>query len=308
MKNLFLALFLVTGLSADIVAPEDIITPNDVYAQSILIQKHVHFLLQYYAIEHNHDEVSKATKISTKLKPRNAWQKSYEILVKINMLRGSHNLSRIEPVGMEPVEQLNPDMVYGQTQRILTEIKIFEARMGIEIPIFETQTYQKKTPLDVYNSFSAISAAFDELNRSELSPNYVFAETMRIYDDLSIILKHLNIKDETIPTVRLQSATSSDSLNISMKVLERIQKLQRNAGIKTIDFTVFKRERATPSHVYSITGMIIAELQPIKAYIGLKTTVTPPAISYTQKVPADIEQLMGWNLRKLSLIKNLDRR
>lgn len=302
MKQIVFILFLTLGLSAKI------ITPNDVYAQSILIQEHVHFLLKYNGIKHKHDDILDNNTFSTKLKPRNAWQKSYEILVKINMLRTSNNLSNIQPIGVEPVEQLNPDMVYGQTQRILTEIKIFEVRMSIKAPKFKLKTYTKKTPLDVYNSFSHISIAFDELNRSELSPSYVFAETMRIYDELTIILAHLNIKNETIPTVRLEKATPTDSLIISMKVIEKLQKLQRSVGIKTVDFRVFNKINASPSDVYTITGIIIAELQPIKAYIGLTTSVTPPALTYSKKVPADIEQLMGWNLRKLSLIKNLDRR
>jgi len=302
MKKLILLLLIVFSLSAKT------ITPNEVFAQSMLIQSHMHFLLEYYAIKHDHKRIVDEMELSTKLKPRNAWQKAYEILVKINMLRVSHNLSRIEPVGMEPVEQLNPEMVYGQTQRILTEIKIFEVRVGIKVPAFKLKKYKNKTPLDVYNTFSYISASFDELNRSELSPVYVFSETMRIYDDLTIILNYLNIKDNTIPPVRLEKATPTDSLKISMRVLENLQSLQHSVGIKTVDFSVFDKENATPSDVYTITGMILAELQPIKAYIGLTTSVTPPALSYTKKVPADIEQLMGWNFRKLSLITNLDRR
>ena len=302
MRKLILLLLFTFGLSAKT------ITPNDVYAQSILIQEHIHFLLKHYDIDHDHDGINRRTKISTRLKPRNAWQKSYEILVKVNMLRNAHNLSRIEPVGVEPVEQLNPDMVYGQTQRILAELTIFEVRKDIKVPLFEAQTYKNKTPLDVYNVFAHVSSSFDELNRAQLSPVYVFAETMRIYDDLSIILKYLGIKDETIPNKRVINATPRDSLKISMKVLEKLQRLQRSVGIKTVDFSVFDKKKATPSDVYTITGMIIAELQPIKAYIGLTTSVTPPAQSYTKKYPADIEQLMGWNLRKLLLIKNLDRR
>ena len=302
MRHLVLFCFLVLSLSAKV------ITPNDVYAQSKLIQEHVHFLLKYYDIKHDHLGITKRTTISTRLKPRNAWQKSYEILVKINMLRDNYNLSRIEPVGMEPVEKLNPDMVYGQTQRILAELKIFEVRKDIKVPNFTLKKYKNKTPLDVYNTFSHISASLDELNRSELSPSYVFAETMRIYDDLSIILKHLNIKDNTIPSKRLVNATPADSLAVSMKVLEKIKKLQRSVGIRTVDFSAFKKKNPLPSDVYSITGMIIAELQPIKAYIGLSHDVTPPATLYIKKVPADIEQLMGWNLRKINLIVSLERR
>jgi len=302
MKKIVLILMLTFGLYAKT------ITPNDVYSQSVLIRDHVYFLLKNYGIKHHHDEIIKRTTITTKLKPRNAWQKAYEILVKINMLRSANDLPRIEPVGMEPVEQLNPDMVYGMTQRILAELKIFEVRKGIHTPNFKVETFKNKTPLDVYNLFSNISASFDELNRSELSPDYVFAETMRIYDDLTIMSKYLGIKDDTIPTPRLEKATPNDSLKVSMKVLNLIKKLQRKVGIKTIDFSRFNKVKATPSDVYTITGVIIAELQPIKAYMGLSRNVTPPALTYINKVPADIEQLMGWNLRKLLLIENLDRR
>ena len=302
MKKIVLLLLLTLSLSAKT------ITPNDVFAQTELIEKHVHFLLDYYDIKHSNKNITNEENFTTKLKPRNAWQKAYEILVKINMFRVSHGLSRIEPIGMEAVEQLNPDMVYGQTQRVLTEIKIVEVRLGIETPNFKRKSYTKKTPLDVYNKFADISASFDVLNRSELSPSYVFAEAMRVYDDLTIVLNHLGIKDTTGPTLRLTKATPTDSLKISMKVLKRLQNLQRSVGIKSVDFSEFDKKEATPSDVYTIVEMIIAELQPIKAYIGLTKNITPPALSYTNKKPADIEQLMGWNFRKLSLITNLNRR
>ncbi len=302
MKKIVLIFILSCGLYAKT------ITHNDVYAQSVLIRDHVYFLLKNYGIKHHHDEIVKRTTITTKLKPRNAWQKAYEILIKINILRLANDLPRIVPIGIEPVEQLNPDMVYGMTQRILAEIKIFEVRKGIKVPEFKVKKFNNKTSLDVYNQFSNISATFDELNRSELSPDYVFAETMRIYDDLTVMLKYLGIKDETIPSPRLEKATPNDSLEISMKVLELIKKLQRKVGIKTIDFSRFDKREATPSDVYTITGVIIAELQPIKAYMGLTHNITPPALIYVNKISADIEQLMGWNLRKLKCIENLDRR
>ena len=301
MRKIILLFLLTFSLSAKS------ITPNDVYAQSMIIQDHVHFLLKHYGIKHDHDAIQKQ-KISTKLRPRNAWQKAYEILVKINILRDAYGLSRIEPVGMEPVEELNPEMVYGMTQRILTELKIFEVRKEILVPKFKLHTYKKKTPLDVYNSFSHISASLNELNQSDLKPADVFAETMRIYDDLSVILNHLDIKDETIPQKRKENATPSDSLKISLVVLNRLAKLQKSVGIKTIDSSAFDKNNATPSDVYTVTGLIITGLQTIKAHIGLTTVITSPSQIYSKKVPADIEQLMGWNLRKVSLIKNLDRR
>lgn len=302
MRKIVLLFLLTLTLSAKS------ITPNDVYAQSMLIEQHTLFLLKHYGIKHHDKAIRKDATYTTRLKPRDAWQKSYEILVKINMLRLAHNLARIEPIGMEPVEHLNPDAVYGQTQRILAELKIFEVRKGIDMPKFTLHTYKNKTPLDVFNSFSYISDTFDELNRAALSPSYVFASTMRLYDDLTIILNHLHIKDTTIPTTRLKKATPADSLKISMLALKQIQKLQQTAGIEQVDFSNFNRGETTPSDVYTIIGMILAELQPYKAYLGLIHRVTPAPQTYTGKSLSDVEQLMGWNYRKLLLIETKERR
>lgn len=51
-----------------------------------------------------------------------------------------------------------------------------------------------------------------------------------------------------------------------------------------------------------MTQMIIAELQTLKAYVGLKNYITPAASVYVNKKPADVDQLMNWNLRKIALI------
>ena len=303
MKNLLVLFIFTIGLSAKT------ITPNDVYTLSTLIQDHLHFLLKYYDIEHHHDEIVKRDMIlSTKLKPRNTWQKSYEILIKINMLRESHGLARLVPVGIEAVEHLNPDMVYEMNQRILTELKIFEIRKDIKVPDFKAKVFVNKTPLDNYNLFVDISAAFDELNKRALTPNYVYGETMRIYDDISIILNYLDIYDSTVPDAKMQNATPADALDTAMSILQDITQLQKSVGIEHIDFSEFRKTNVLPSDVYTVTGLIISELQPLKAYIGLNDSVTPPALYYERKKPENVEQLMRWNLKRINLIKDIYRR
>jgi len=296
MRQIFILLLLTFSLSAKS------ITPNEVYAQAKLISEEMHFLLDYYDINHDHDGIVKRTTIRTPLKPRNVWQLTYEIAIKINMLRANHKLPVIKPINMEPVLELNPDLVYEQTQRILAEIKIFKYRMGIKSKSFKLKTYKNKTPLDVFNTLSRISASFDELNQAGFTPSYVFAETMRVYDDLTTVLAHLKIKDETIPSERNDKATPSDTFNVAIKILEKIKRIQNSIGIDTVDFSVFNKENPTPSDVFTMTQMIIAELQTIKAYIGLKNYITPAASVYSNKKPADVDQLMNWSLRKISLI------
>ncbi len=272
----------------------------------MLITDETHFLLKHYGIEHDHDGIIKRTKVSTKLKPRNVWQMTYEIMVKINILREEYKLPIIEPVNMSPVLNLNPDLVYEQTQRILTELKIFEVRTSIKVPKFKLKIYKNKTPIDVYNSLMHISKSFDELNKGIVTPSFVFGEQMRVYDDITLILQRLQISDKTIPKAKKIGAVPEDVFNISMKVLEKIKQLQIASGIDFVDFTEFKKGNESASDVYTITQMIIAELQTIKAYLGIEN-ITASASKYNTKTPAEVGQLVSWNLRKLNLIHSLNK-
>jgi len=283
------------------------ITPNDVYSQVMLISDEIHFLLKHYDVKHDHEGIIKRVKISTKLRPRNTWQKTYEIMVKINILRDEYGLPIVEPANMSPVLHLNPDLVYEQTQRILTEIQIFKLRKGLKSPVFKVKKYTGKTPVDVFNGLSHISASFDELNKGGVTPSFVFAENMRLFDDITLILQHLNIVDKTIPKVKNINSTPTDTFNIGMKILDKIRQLQIGAGIDFVDFSEFRKKRSTPSEVFGITQIILAELQTIKAYIGLNN-ITSGAGKYNTKTPVEVDQLMSWNYRKLNLIHSLNQR
>jgi len=301
MKKIILIFLLCFGLNAKT------ITPNDVYSEVMFIMGEIHYLLKFYDIKHDHEGIIKRTTITSKLKPRNVWQITYEIMVKINILRQEYKLPIIEPINMAPVLHLNPDLVYEQTQRIQTELKIFMARQGIPEPIIKRTFYKGKTPLDVYVGLSHVSASFDELNGGRFTPSYVFGEQMRLYDDITLVLQHLQIDDKTIPKKKNIHATPEDVFKESMKILDKIKQLQIIAGIEFVDFSEFKKGNETPGEVYTITQMILAELQTLKAYLGIEL-ITPAAIKYNTKTPVEVEQLVSWNLRKLNLIHFLDKR
>jgi hypothetical protein len=281
------------------------ITPNEVYSQVKKIENEIHFLLKLNGIKHNHKSSMKDIYISTNLKPRNVWYKTYEIMVKINILRIAYKLPVVEPVNLAPVLNLNPDLVYEQTQRILTEIYIFKLRMGIKTKIIKTKRYINKTPQDVFNLLSVISKSLDKLNNATFTPSYAFGENIRVNNDLSTILHHLNIKDNTIPSVKNDNATPSDTFTIAMQTLHKIAQIQKDVGIQSVDFSAFRKDNPSPGDVFTMAEMIIAELQTIKAFIGLNTYITPAATQYKDKTPAEVEQLMHWNLRKLNLITTL---
>jgi hypothetical protein len=296
-KIFFLVIFVVNVWGGDI-------TPSDVYGEVMRIKKEVNYLLEYYHIDYDEKKMEKISAVHVNLKPRDVWQKSYEIMIKINILRSIYNLPSISPVNMAPVLNLNPDLVWEQTQRVLTEIKIFEYRDFIAIKNFQVKKYKNKTPLDVFNGFAYISTAMDKLNRSSFTPSYVFAQNMRVYDDLSLIISRLGIEDNTIPAKINPKATPNDTFKTGMKILAKIKQLQILAGIAFVDFSSISKGKATPSDVFSITQMIIAELQTLKAYLKIHS-ITIAAKEYESKTPVEVDQLMSWNLRKLNLVGNI---
>ncbi len=303
MIKIVFFLLLITGLSAKT------ITPTDVYAQVMLINDEMHLLLKHYGVSYDDVKITEQTAIKTPLKPRNVWQMTYEISIKINMLRVSNKLPMIEPINMEPVLNLNLDLVYEQTQRILAEIKIFKFRKDINtLVIAKKIEYRNKTPLDVFNALNKISVMFDMLNQSGFTPSYVFGESMRIYNDLTTVLNYLSIDDNTAPSARNNKATSTDTFEVSMEILEKIKQIQFSVGIATVDFSAFRKGKVTPSKVFTMNQMILAELQTIKAYVGLTHYITPAASIYVGKTPADVDQLMSWCLRKVVLLRTDVRR
>lgn len=299
MKKIIFSLFL---LYLNLYAVK-VITPSDVYSEVKQIKKEVLLLKEHFKLKKQPIYFP----ISASLEPRHVWQKSYEITVKINILRNTQGMPIIEPANMQPVLKIDPILVYEQTQRILTELSIFKTRLGINKKVSKKEIFYMKRPIDVYNLLSEVSLELDVINGKEFTPSYVFGEAMRVYDDLSIILNSLNINNETIPPKRVKNSKPKDSYHTGILILNRINKLKRDVNLKVTNFDFFKKSKVTPSDVFSINQVILSELQVIKAYLHLSDYVTTPAKKYEDKTPTDVNQLLGWSLRGLGLIDSLEK-
>jgi hypothetical protein len=292
---LVLPLFLFVGEG---VAARSEISPAEVYVQAERI---------YQELELLNDHIGKNVpdKIETfqaRLKPRHVWQKSYVVLVKINIFRQLNNMPRITPNSIEPVLNLEPTLVYGQTQRILTELAIIKRHLdlGKEVKIPPLPTGIKS--IDVFNKLHAASMELEELNEQEIDPPHVFAEVMRLYKDVSSLLRQLGIKDDTYPPARKSTVTPADSLQEVFVLMAEIQRIQRFAGIEHTNFNPFRKQHdVRPSDVFNMVSMSLAEFQLIKAYSRL-TRITLAAEYLDGKSPADVYQLLQWITRKLRLI------
>lgn len=299
MKFLFLFLFILTGVFSKE------ITPSEVYGQAILIEEQTESILRHFNIDYKSIPFDRRKKIKVKIRPRNVWQKTYEILIKINILRNRFDLPSIAPTNISPVLNMNSDLVYEQTQRVLTELEIFKYRLEIPSAKLERKIYKNKNSLDVFNQLSYVSEMLDSVNQENILPSLVFGTSMRIYDDINLILNKLEIEDDTIPIEKKENASSQDNYDLNMQMLKKIKQLQILSGIAIVDFNNFNKEEASLSDVLSISQMLISELQTLKAYLDI-SIVSPVAVIYYTKTSNEVNQLLSWNLRKLNLINYLE--
>ncbi len=293
---LSLLLFFSFSLSALEVIPSDVyVQVEQIQKELVVIKKHLNLTTQ----------ISQNKLLKAELKPRHAWQKSYEILVKINILRRSNGMSIMEPINMEPRLKRDPILTYEMALRILVELEIIKFRLDITEQITPASIYTNKKPMDVFNLLRSISQDMDIINGQEFTPSYVFAEAMRIYEDINLIILHMKINDESVPPIKIIDSTPTDAFYTAIKLLTVVSQIESSIGIEGIDASVFLRKQITPSDVYELTEIIISELQVIKASVGIRYVITPAAKYYTQKSPADVNQLLGWSLSKLKQVSTL---
>ena len=277
------------------------ITPSDVFEKTLQISREVELIRKYF----NSPKSATPERLGVFMRPRNTWLKSYEILVKINILRANNQLPRVAEVALQPLQNFDSGLVYEQMIRVLAELNIVKDRIGIRGQIHLVKQQAGKTVSDNYHLLEAISIQLDSIIGKSFSPSFVFAQNMRILEEINTLLAELNIRERTGPPNRIENTVPKDVFNIALQMLDEVKRLQRIAGIESIDLSAIQKENIAPKDVFRLTGLILSELQPIKAYLRI-SKVTPPANIYHGKRPADAGQLMGWALRKIKKIRALN--
>ncbi|HLC16627.1 MAG TPA: hypothetical protein VJL89_10420 [Thermodesulfovibrionia bacterium] len=293
---LVLCLCLVRPLRAD-----TDITPSEVYMKAEEIAREAELLKRHFGI----NETVAFEPFQVDLQPRHVWQKLYFIHTKINVLRTKNKFPGITANSMEPVLQLEPYLNYEQAQRILLELHILKDRLGIKEEITPVETIEGKQSVDVFNKLHEVSLQLEALNREPVTAEYVFAEAMRVFDDVVTILQWFDIDDKTFPPAKVGNVTLSQTLDETFAMMKEIQRLQRHAGLQITDFSPFhKKEDVRMSDIFNMTGMCLAELMPLKAYTGIKE-LTPAAQYHEAKTIVEVHQLLSWITRKLKLVREV---
>ncbi len=275
------------------------VTPSDVYVQAELIGQEIELVRRHYNVT-AHNPVAPA---EADLKYRHVWQKAYMILVKLSVFRRKHGLAAFAPLETEPEVSPDPRINWSQTQRILTEIRIIKLFLDIPGEAGPVAKAEGKRPVDVFNKLNQIAYDMDALNGEAIAASAVYAEAIRINEDIDAIVRRTGTIDNAVPPARYPGAQPADALVAAFGLMAEVQRLERRLGIATTDFSAFRKsENVVLADVFNMIGMCLAELQLIKVQFGMKYNYTPPAEYVEGKSPAEVMQLLGYETSKLRLI------
>ncbi len=279
---------------------------NDVYAKADQICQEIEIIKNHLGFH----QATAENPTSTQLNHGHSWQKGYEILYKINILRKNYGLPRISTPSREPQLSVTPMVVFEQVARIIAELQLLKYYLNITETIApNTPSFEGKAPTDVYRLLNKISYDLDVINGKSLSPADALTQAVRIFEDVSVILDALHIREDIIPPPKNPNVQPGGSFESVLKLLDEIERVRKMIGMNMVDFHEFTPagRAITPSDVFSLAGIALAELQPIKAYLGLTNVLTPMAEHYENIRPAEVQQLFGWSIRKLQLIQQINR-
>ncbi|MFA7269415.1 MAG: hypothetical protein WC073_08735 [Sterolibacterium sp.] len=281
-------------------AAETEITSSTVYSQALQIEKEIELLRRHYKITVHH----LVAPVEADLQSRHTWQKAYMVMVKLALLRRKHGLAGFSPVSREPDLRVSPRVAWGQTLRVLTEIKIIKGYLGIPGEVSLATKVAGKRPVDVFNKLNQISYDIDALNGELIGPSEVYAEAMRINEDVSDILLKTGTPDTAFPPPANPNALPKDTLAAAFALMDEIQRLQRQLGLETVDFSAFrKQDKIVPEDGFNVIGMCLAESLFVKAKLGMKHVTTPAAEYREGKTHTEVVQLLGYVTSRLRSVK-----
>jgi hypothetical protein len=273
---------------------------RDVHGLLLQIEHEIKVLRQRFGSS----EIAKVRVQQAKWQPMHLWHKAYGLQIQVNILRRQHGLFGFAPVALEPGIKITGPAVLGQLQRVLVELRILRMLLQVEAgPVPESEP--KDADLDEVNEHIAeISQALDALNGEPISSSYAYAEAMRLESDLNLILPHLGIDDRAVPPAALAQASSSDSFKAAYELMQEIQRLQQRLGLAVTDFSGLMRDgEALAEDTFNMLLLCQAEMQPLKARLGLAEAITPPAIYRQNKTPSQVTQLLGYMINQMRLIR-----
>ncbi len=200
--------------------------------------------------------------------PVHAYAKSLEVMQKVARVQSRYGLTPVE-VGLIPPKEIVPADVLRSVNDLVNEVRRIKTQMVIEFEIEPAELVPGKTSRMVYKNLAEASFLLDGLRGWPLTPEDVYVHVMAVLDEMEIIAAKLEVPLQLDPPIM---NTGKKSIDIARQVLYATYKvinLQTRLGMDASAAPTLTLVRVTPSEVYDATNMLMAEMNRIKAHLGI---------------------------------------
>ncbi|MCP4702897.1 MAG: hypothetical protein GY862_39455 [Gammaproteobacteria bacterium] len=202
--------------------------------------------------------------------PIHVYGKALEVMEKISRSERKLGMAPVR-VGQIPLKELTPKDVLQLCNTLLLELEKMKGQLAIDDKIEKAEFVGAKTPANVYENFWRASYMLDGLT-GPITSNYVFRNIKYLQDELELIATKLGV------TLALEAPKAKgrkrpkEVAQQGFLALFKVTNMENRLGMETAGVPDITLVRITPSDVYDITNVLMAELVRVKVFLKIQLT------------------------------------
>ncbi len=200
--------------------------------------------------------------------PVHVYAKTLEVMRKISRVQRKFGITPSE-VGQIPVKNIAPQDVFGNVQAIIEELHRMKRQLVIEDEIQPAPFEGRKTPSFVYKNLGDASFLLDGLVGRPITPNDVYGNVMRIHDEMELIAAKFGVALELDPPAVEGRKRPQQVAQQMLRATYKVINLQSRLGMDASNVPTLTLVRITPTEVFEITNILLAEMTRIKLHLDI---------------------------------------
>ena len=227
-----------------------------------------------------------------------AYAKSLEIMEKTARFQKRLGMIPVDVQRM-PAGHIAQKDVSRNVRAIIEELRRVKRQLVIEDEIEPAPFAGGKAPSLVYRNLRDASLLLDGLVGRPTNSNDVYANVLRIHDEMELIAVSLKVQIERDPPPIEGARESKDVAQQVLRATYKVVNLQTRLGMDSSDLPQAAMVGATPAEALDATNILLAEMVRIRTHLNIHQPPAKPRESRNK----------SWSdafARVLLIVRNLD--
>lgn len=204
-------------------------------------------------------------------RPRHVIQKAREVLIKIEEVKGMHDMAERE-VPEFPVREVHPDDINEFLENALEDVRSLRGAYGVAKPSAAATKPADKSATEIYEQLQVISLQLDGLGIPPVRDYTVYRIALSVVADLDHIWDAKGLTGKTHLAEHATGKTPAEVYVHALELLAEVKTLTEQPGYAIPGGVVMPNPRSgeiTASHVMEVMHYVLAEVNAVKLVLGV---------------------------------------